>query len=61
MNMDFGLSQVLSLIEDANCNGNCGSTAYNFNGTTYRIGTTVSMFAIPKGYETEFVFTPSRN
>lgn len=57
MNMDFGLSQVLSLIEDANCNGNCGSTAYNFNGTTYRIGTTVSMFAIPKGYETEFVFT----
>jgi hypothetical protein len=57
MNMDFGLSQVLSLINVNHCNGNCASTVYRFNGVDYKIGTYVSMYAIPKGYQTEFVFT----
>jgi len=57
MNMDFGLSQVLSLIDANHCNGNCASTTYRYNGVDYKIGTYVSMYAIPKGYQTEFVFT----
>lgn len=57
MNMDFGLSQVLSLIDVNNCNGNCSGSIISYNGKDYKIGTTVSMFAIPKGYETEFVYT----
>lgn len=59
MNMDFGLSEVLTLIDDTKCGGNarCYGNIIIHNGKDYRIGTINSMFAIPQGYETEFVYT----
>jgi len=59
MNMDFGLSQVLTLIEANKCGSNStcyGDTIFTNQGK-FLIGITNSMFAIPQGYETEFVFT----
>ena len=57
MNMDFGLSQVLNLVNVNDCNGNCFGAAIGHNGQNYKIGLTNSMFTIPQGYETEFVYT----
>ena len=62
MNMDFGLAQVIDLIDTSKCGGSntqCyGDTLY-YNGNAFRIGTTKTMFVVPGGYGTEFVYSQS--
>ena len=60
LNMDFGLSQVITLIDTAQCgNGNsdCFGSTLSYAGRGFKIGSTKTMFTIPGGYGTEFVFT----
>lgn len=59
MNMDFGISEILTLIDTSNCGGNanCYGDLINHQGNHYKLGITNSMFMIPKGYETQFVYT----
>ncbi len=60
MNMDFGLSQIITLIDTAQCadvSTECFGNTYAFNGKGFKIGSTKAMFVIPGGYGTEFVFT----
>ena len=60
MNMDFGLSQVITLIDTALCgNGNsdCFGNTLLYGGKGFKIGSTKTMFTVPGGYGTEFVFT----
>ena len=60
MNMDFGLSQVITLIDTAVCgNGNsdCFGNTLLYGGKGFKIGSTKTMFTVPGGYGTEFVFT----
>lgn len=60
MNMDFGLSQVITLIDTAQCGGantECFGSPVFYNGNAFRLGSTRTMFVIPGGYGTEFVYT----
>jgi hypothetical protein len=59
MNMDFGLSQSLTLVDTSLCGDNteCVGSTIMFNAKPYRLATTFNMFAVPGGYETQFVFT----
>ncbi|MFT7084487.1 MAG: hypothetical protein ACJAV5_000193 [Vicingaceae bacterium] len=60
MNMDFGLSQVITLIETSKCGdgvNECYGSTFNYGMKSFRIGSTKNMFTIPGGYGTEFVFT----
>lgn len=60
MNMDFGLSQVITLIESSKCGdgvSECYGGTFNYGGKSFRIGSTKTMFTVPGGYGTEFVFT----
>lgn len=60
MNMDFGLAQIITLIDTANCGSGpnvCFGSVLTHNGRGFKIGSTNSMFAVPGGYGTEFVFT----
>ena len=60
MNMDFGLSQVITLIDTSLCNnGNseCFGDTLSYAGRGFKIGSTKTMFTVPGGYGTEFVFT----
>jgi hypothetical protein len=62
MNMDFGLAQVIALIDTAQCGGSntkCYGDTLHFNGNAFRIGTTKTMFVVPGGYGTEFVYSQS--
>lgn len=60
LNMDFGLSQVITLIDTALCgdgNSECFGGVLTYGGRGFKIGSTKTMFTIPGGYGTEFVFT----
>ncbi len=62
MNMDFGLAQVIALIDTAQCGGSntvCYGDTLIYNGNAFRIGTTKTMFVVPGGYGTEFVYSQS--
>ena len=62
MNMDFGLAQVIALIDTAKCGGSnteCYGDTLSYNGNGFRIGTTKTMFVVPGGYGTEFVYSQS--
>ena len=62
MNMDFGLAQVIDLIDTSKCGGSntqCYGDTLSYNGNGYRIGTTKTMFVVPGGYGTEFVYSQS--
>jgi len=60
MNMDFGLAEVIGLIKLSNCgtgNNSCSGGVITHNSQSYKLGTTRTMFVVPGGYETEFIFT----
>lgn len=60
LNMDFGLSQIITLIDIAKCgdgNNECFGDTLTYNGKSFKVGSTKAMFTIPGGYGTEFVFT----
>ncbi len=60
MNMDFGLSEVITLIDTTDCGGAntiCFGSPVYYNGNAFKLGSTKTMFVIPGGYGTEFVFT----
>ena len=62
LNMAFGLSQVVTLIDTADCdNGNsvCFGNLLSYGGKSFKIGSTKTMFTVPGGSGTEFVFTQS--
>jgi hypothetical protein len=60
LNMAFGLSQVVTLIDITDCgNGNseCFGNVLSYGGNDFKIGSTKTMFTVPGGSGTEFVFT----
>jgi hypothetical protein len=60
LNMAFGLSQVVTLIDVLDCgNGNseCFGNVLTHDNKQFKVGSTKTMFTVPGGSGTEFVFT----
>jgi len=59
-NMDFGLAEVITLIDVAQCTGGnatCTGSVFTYNNRSFRLGSTKTMTVVPGGYGTEFFYT----
>ena len=59
-NMDFGLAEVITLIDVAQCTGGsatCTGDTYTYNNRSFKLGSTKTMTVVPGGYGTEFYYT----
>ncbi|KAA3645258.1 MAG: T9SS C-terminal target domain-containing protein [Bacteroidetes bacterium] len=60
LNMDFGLSQVIGLVDTALCaddNTDCIGNVLSYNGKGFKIASQKTLFAVPGTYSTQFIYT----